>query len=201
MPEDWKAPVRAAILIGGQSQRMGTPKAALDLGDGTTPLGRVICALEAAGLPVVLVGAAPISRAAAGLEQIADMERASGPVAGILAALAHDRDAAWVVCACDLPAINAEAVHWLISERSPEHMAVLPRLSGQGVEPLFALYEPRAEAKLWDLARSERPAPSRLALTDGVASPRPPARLHAAWTNLNTPEQLAAFVAARLQAL
>jgi molybdopterin-guanine dinucleotide biosynthesis protein A len=180
---------------------MGTPKAALDLGDGTTPLGRVISALEAAGLPVILVGSAPSFQAGARLEQIADREAASGPIAGILAALAHDRDAAWVICACDLPAIHVEAVHWLISERSPEHMAVLPRLSDQGVEPLFALYEPRAEAELWQLARSERSGPSRLALTDGVACPRPPARLHAAWTNLNTPHQLAAFVAARLQAL
>ena len=80
-------------------------------------------------------------------------------------------------------------------------MAVLPRLGTKGVEPLFALYEPRAAASLRALARSGRHGPSGLALEEGVASPEPPTELHAAWTNLNTPEQLAAFVATRLEAL
>jgi molybdopterin-guanine dinucleotide biosynthesis protein A len=198
---DRKTPVRAAILIGGRSERMGAPKATLDLGDGSTPLGRVIAALETAGLPVLLVGETPEGQRAPALECIGDADHAVGPMAGILAALAHDPQAAWVVCACDLPAISPRAIRWLVSQRDREHLAVLPRLGAKGVEPLFALYEPGAAASLRALASTGRHGPSLLALADGVASPEPPSELHAAWTNLNTPEQLAAFVAERLEAL
>ena len=190
------APLRAAVLVGGASRRMGRPKEALEVG-GERLLDRILAALELAGCgPAVLLGGGPAGGAAATLPRLPDAPGVRGPLAGLLAALRSER-AGWLVAACDLPLLSRPAVEWLAAQRGParerDRWAVLPRVAGR-VQPLLAVYEPESLALLEELAASGKPSPSRLGGHARVWSPEPPPALAAAWSNANTPGELAALL-------
>ena len=180
-----EAPLRAGILAGGASRRMGQPKAALAW-RGATLGEHVAAALAAAGAgPVTWLGGG-----GAAAPSLPDAPGVSGPLAGILAALRW-APATWVVASCDLPEIGAAAVEWLCAKRQPGVWAVLPRVDGE-VQPLLAVYEPQVLPRLEALAAAGPAGPSQLAGTGRVATPEPPAELAPAWRGVNTPAELAA---------
>ena len=123
-----------------------------------------------------------------------DFWDADGSIGGyVRLAIFPNRGASWLIAACDLPLVSAEAVGWLVAQRRADAWAVLPSLSPGTVEPLLALYEPEALALLEDLARTEKPAPSALAGSRHVVFPTPPRALAPAWRNVNTGEDLDAL--------
>ena len=66
-----------------------------------------------------------------------------------IAALAGFPEAAWLVLACDLPYLDANTLHTLISARREGAVATAYRSSHDGLpEPLCAIYEPAARAPL-----------------------------------------------------
>jgi len=69
-----------------------------------------------------------------------------GPAAGILGAAARHPNASLLVLACDLPHVPLELLRALVS-LDPGADLIVPR-SSQGLEPLCALYRPRALAAL-----------------------------------------------------
>lgn len=183
-------PLRAALLIGGASTRMGRPKALLEWG-GRSLAEHVHGALASHVSRVVLVGAGAAPGALAGCDRIDDVAGARGPMAGVLAALRFDARAAWLIAACDLPLVRPEAVAWLTGERAASAVAVMPALRAGRVEPLLAIYEPAAEPALTALARRGEFSLAALCGAASVRVPRPPDGLHRCWTNVNTPEELA----------
>jgi molybdopterin-guanine dinucleotide biosynthesis protein A len=185
--------LRAAILVGGSSTRMGQPKAPLKLGEGDRLLDRVHQALAEVGLRVTLVGEGPITAGTAELERIPDASGVPGPLGGILGALEHDPNVSWLVVACDLALIRSEAIRWLLGQRGATHTAILPRITTHRIEPLFALYEPTAQELLRAISRTGSPAPKRLERQPGVVTPEPPPDLRACWSNINTPDQVTAL--------
>jgi len=178
--------VRAGVLIGGASRRMGTPKALLEL-DGETLLERTARVLSVRAEGVVLLGDGPVPP---GLElpRLADPPGLAGPLAGIVAALRSAPSAAWIVAACDQPGLSLEAVDWLLAQRTADAWAILPRVDDRGVEPLLALYEPRALDLAEALVAEGALAPSRLAGHPQCATPRVPAELASAWADVDTPD-------------
>lgn len=170
---------------------MGTTKALLRL-EAATFFERVAVALAAVAEEVVVLGSGPIPENAARLRRLGDSADAGGPLAGALAAFAFAPDAAWILAACDQPLLDARALAWLVAQRHPAHWAIQPRLRGAGrVETLGALYESRAAARLRGLARRPGASLQSLAGAAGVAHPAPPEELAGAWTNVNTPADLA----------
>ena len=186
--------VHGAVLVGGSSLRMGRPKAGVTW-KGKTLVEWAVHGLEPHVENVVLVGGASLPRAVGSLTRLDDVPGAKGPLGGILAALAHRPQAAWVVLACDLPRVTPEAVAWLLAERVKGSIGVMPRTADGNLHPLFALYEPQASAPLRSLASSGKAAPRRLATMHGVHTPRPPLELEPCWTNANRPGDLAALKA------
>ena len=185
--------IHGAVLIGGGSRRMGRAKQCLEIGRKT--LAEVaVAALEGQVECVVLVGGGPVPDALRGLERLADPPGIAGPMAGVLAALRGAPDAAWIVAACDMPLLSPAAVRWLLSYRSRGVWAVLPRPRGEVVEPLLAVYEPRARLVIERLAAEGKWGLRRLAGLDGVSSPIPPPDLLPAWRDVNTPEQFRASI-------
>ena len=139
---------------------------------------------------VVLVGDACVPAALAERKRLADVPGIAGPLAGVLAAFRWRPDAAWIVLSCDLPFVSGDALRWLLEQRRPDCLAVLPCLdSPETPEPLMAVYCPSARVALEAAARRSERSIRRILACEAVLSPRVPEHLRRAWTNVNTPEE------------
>jgi len=150
----------------------------------------VVAAVAQRAEQVVLLGCGTVPHSLAGLVRLPDPDGIAGPLAGLLAALRWQPTATWLIVACDLPLVSVAALDWLLTQRRPEHWAVLPRAASGYVEPLLAVYEPAALKLLEELARQGQRSPSSLDGCPHVHTPPIPARLRGCWTNINTLEDL-----------
>jgi molybdopterin-guanine dinucleotide biosynthesis protein MobB len=189
----WRTrPIRAGILVGGRSSRMGSPKQLLEI-DGENLIDRVVAGLGHGFEEPTLLGAGQVPSSVAELRRIPDVPDVAGPLAGFLAAMRWDPEAVWLMVACDQPSITPDAVAWLLDQREPGRWAIMPRLEGGPVEPFLAVYEPQSRGLLDALARSRSLGPWRLAEDPRVVDPRPPSGFASCWRNVNTPDDLAAL--------
>lgn len=121
------------LLTGGQSRRMGTDKALLQL-DGTVMARRLGALLEATVTLAVEVGPGH-----SGLPMVHDEQPGHGPLVGISSGVRALRRKGWcgpaIVLACDLPLLTEAAVRLLIGW--PGEGAVVPVVDGRG-QPLCA---------------------------------------------------------------
>ncbi|MGH7903705.1 MAG: molybdenum cofactor guanylyltransferase [Candidatus Dormibacteraceae bacterium] len=126
------------VLAGGESRRMGRPKALLPAGDGTL-LEWVLDALSPQ-FEEVLVSANHPDQVAPGMTPriVGDLHPGAGPLAGIEAGLAACRHDVMVVVACDMPRVTAPLVRLLVTA-SRSNDAAMPRLDGVA-EPACAAY-------------------------------------------------------------
>lgn len=182
--------LRAGILVGGASRRMGRPKAALPIGDETLA-GRIAGIVASRVREVVLLGAGPAEVGGA-WATLADAPGVAGPLGGILAALREFPDGRWLIVATDMPRVSLSALDWLLGEAGAGRIAVLPRRGSGIVEPLFAVYETAARTVMERLVAEGVRGPHRLADEPGVHTPTIPVSLESAWMNVNTPAEWAA---------
>lgn len=125
-----------AILIGGRSSRMGSPKHELKLGDGRTMLDAIVGALSGVCGRIVLVGT-EIPPLARDLVSVADHRTAVGPLGGIEALLTSGIDSQYLFCPCDLPLITAGLLQKLMT--NTDLPATVFQVEGrQTIEPLPA---------------------------------------------------------------
>src|SRR5438067_10296857 len=129
------------VLCGGQSKRMGRPKAWLPFA-GEIMLPRVVRLLDEAVKPIVVV-AAPgqdVPPLPPTIQIVRDEEKGRGPLQGLaagLAALAGRADAAYL-SSCDVPFLRPGFVQRL-RELLGEHAICVPRV-GDYHHPLAAVY-------------------------------------------------------------
>jgi molybdopterin-guanine dinucleotide biosynthesis protein A len=142
--------LRGLVLAGGQSVRMGADKAAL-LVDGRTLLARSVDLLA----PLTTTVHVAIRPGQAGDELrsqfavLLDAAAVPGPAGALVAAWQHDPGTAWLVLACDMPAIEPDALRELVVRRDPERGATAWRNPDDGLpEPLCAIWEPATLARL-----------------------------------------------------
>lgn len=142
------APLYGLVLSGGKSRRMGQDKAVL-LYNGQTSLRRGFDLLSGACAKVFLSCREDQGgeNAYAAFPQIHDRaDDGTGPMAGILSAMALFPDAAWLVLACDLPLLTPRILETLVARRDMQKSATAYRSSHDGLpEPLCAIYEPAAQ--------------------------------------------------------
>ena len=190
--------VGGIVLCGGQSKRMGRPKAWLPFGD-ELMLPRVVRLLGEAVGPVVVV-AAPDQEAPPlppDVPVVRDAEKGRGPLQGLAAGLEALRgraDAAYL-SSCDVPFLRPAFVRRLI-ELLGGHAICVPRAGGYH-HPLAAVYRVEvAEAAARLLAEDRlRPfflfqaVPTRVVEAAELADVDPELET---LRNLNTPEDYAA---------
>ena len=193
MPSGPPPSLRAAVLVGGGSIRMGRPKAWLDHGHGPHAL-HLVRLLQA--LPevqeVVLSGPLP-SNAPAGISEIphcSDQVSGIGPVGALLGLFAQHPDAAWLVVGCDLVLLEADLLAWLCRERSPQHPATVPISPDGRHETVLAIYEPSLRPLLEQMWHEGRKSLQRQFPHWPIHAPKVPDVFAGQLVNVNTPEEL-----------
>jgi molybdopterin-guanine dinucleotide biosynthesis protein A len=177
------------VLAGGRSRRMQRDKASLEY-QGTPQLVRAMDLLRAfaaqAFVSVRTDQGNDATRAA--YQTITDVIPDLGPIGGIHAALHAHPHHAWLVLACDLPFLDSPTLQYLIEHRAPSRLATAYRSSSDGKpEPLCAIFEPAARARIEQQITHGRPCPRAfLSQVDVELLDLPNAR---ALDNVNTVEE------------
>lgn len=129
--------IEGAILVGGESRRMGRSKSTLALG-GRPVLERLRQAMQPLTERLRLVGGDP-PETPCGLEHQPDLMPGFGPLSGIHAALATARSSTVLVVACDLPFVTTAFLKALARLATRDVDAVVPSPSS-GPVPVCAIY-------------------------------------------------------------
>lgn len=145
----------ALIIAGGQSSRMGRPKAALPFGS-TTILERIAAELAGAFDDVIVVAAARewetypaesvLGATVASVRIVRDEIAWAGPVLALVRALEAARNETAFVCSCDLPLLRADVARMLCATIDG-YDAVIPEIGGR-LQPLCAAYKRSAHAAI-----------------------------------------------------
>ena len=101
-------PHTVAILVGGKSSRMGTPKHEVTLPNGKTMMDAMLAFASHTATNTVVVGG-DIN----GQHCLHDHRPGLGPVAGIEALLTSNIDGRYLVVGCDMPLLKTETVQSL----------------------------------------------------------------------------------------
>ena len=181
------------LLIGGASRRMGHPKSLLER-DGI-PVGLYLCRLLEAvtGRVPVLSGQGSIGPETDRYQRINDREPGAGPLSALLGLYDHLPDCDFLVLATDMPAMDSDALAWLIDQaESTTRPAIWPRFSQRPFgEPLAACYRMAAGPLLQDAWSRGVRSLKRSLREEQRSEPVIPASLERAFANVNTPEQWA----------
>lgn len=138
-------PLKALILAGGKSQRMGEDKSQLVYHEQPQELHLAkIC--QGLGLEVHLSKASDFQGTeVAAIPVIKDRMLQMGPFGAIISAMMQEPDTAWLVLACDLPFLTSDLLQQLLNKRHSGRFATAVKSADKRFpEPLVAIYEPRA---------------------------------------------------------
>lgn len=131
-----KSNIKAYILAGGKSSRMGVDKGLMMM-EGKAMVYYVIEQFKDAVADIVIVSNNP-DYAGFGYEVIPDLILDIGPAGGIYSALHHANTEKVFIVSCDMPYIDANAINLMLENNSKEQI-ILPVFKGE-LEPLFGLY-------------------------------------------------------------
>jgi molybdopterin-guanine dinucleotide biosynthesis protein A len=181
--------LNALILTGGKSTRMGTRKADLVYrANGETEGARMarLCNELLPGRVHISVadGDQPFI---AGFPNLPDRFLGLGPAGAISSAFLTNPNAAWLVLACDLPLLEKSHLEQLIQARDARQFATAYKLASQPFpEPLVAIYEPRAYARLLQFLGMGSSCPRKVLINSAVKTLDEVGE--EAFKNANTPE-------------
>ena len=138
------APLVGLVLAGGESRRMGRDKAMLHWAG--VPAASRLRALMEPLCAEVLLSRAPGQDLPEGwteTETVRDLPVASGPLRGILSALATRPGSAVLAVAVDQPLVDEDLLRMLLAGRDPDaHATCFLDSDGALPDPTCAIYEP-----------------------------------------------------------
>lgn len=194
-------PLKALVLTGGKSQRMGQDKSRLEY-HGRPHWQYLRALLQTAGVQQVFFSCRAEQAEFFSPEPvITDSFLDLGPLGAILSAFRHDPNAAWLVLACDLPLIDAATIRFLQENRRPAAPATAFRQAPPPAgwndtngsqdagfpEPLIAIWEPKSYLTLLQFLAQGVSCPRKVLINSPahlLDAPDPDALL-----NVNTPEE------------
>lgn len=196
--------VTLAVLAGGQGRRMGLPKANLRVGG--RPILELLWEQLAWPGPALLV-TAPGRQHPAGWQrfdrEVCDPVSGQGPLRGILTALEATETRYVLVTPVDMPLVTADHLNWLADElrhRPGVHALLLSRGDDpdRAVEPFPSAYDVAVLPTVFGLLAGGARAVRSLVREGSVATvPAPAAWDDNFWLNINTPSDLAGYLATR----
>lgn len=189
--------ITLAILAGGEGSRMGRPKGEIIVG--CIPILAYLLDRTAWPGPTLLVTAPGREHPPAWERfdrEVSDPVAGEGPLRGVLTAIENCQTEAIVVGTVDMPGVDRGALDWLVHEfgARPESLGVMcVRVDGQ-IEPFpCGLRKTAAPLIRAAIADGRRSVHGLAESTEVVALPVPPDWPPTIWTNLNRPEDLAAW--------
>ncbi len=154
-PIGWLAGV---VLAGGESRRMGRPKAWLDAG-GEPLLARTVRRVAEMCSEVVVVGAPGQDLPLVPATIVRDAVAGEGPLRGLEAGIAAIRTRATFVCAVDVPFLQIQFTSFLAAHLE-KFQAVVPHWDGRE-HPLQAVYAAETLPAIRITARGRKSPPRR----------------------------------------
>lgn len=131
-------PASAAVLVGGQSKRMGKNKALINIGrDSLVEI--TINKIRPFFQEIILITNKVESYAHLKISMASDIYKNCGPLGGIHAALKAASYEFVFVVACDMPLIEPSFVEHILKSGDQNSDIVIPRINDY-YEPLHALY-------------------------------------------------------------
>ena len=144
--------LKAAVLVGGQSTRMGHPKAWMQIDGRPMALKLAHLLEELLGVGRVVFGGVlsliPKDWSISNHQEleryavIPDRVQGFGPWGGLLGLWESEPNTTWLVVGCDYPRLHLEALEWLLSQRDPLRLATLARHEIGPLETMIGVYEP-----------------------------------------------------------
>lgn len=190
-----RLPLRACLLSGGASRRMGRDKALLPHPEAASWLEHTLRQLAVLEVPISLLSRHPAhlagTRALAlpQLETLAEPPPWEGPLRALQRLMARHPNQRLLLCPVDLPHLKAEVLQQLLTNANGEPAAIHLAHDGQRLQPLLGIYpsdDARHASLSAALAAGERRLQSWLA--------DQPCRIHQldprALNNVNRPEEL-----------
>ena len=180
-----KPPLKALILKGGKSQRMGEDKSRLAYHG--VPQEEY---LKNIFLEMGIEAFVSESQSTNTENTIIDTFTGLGPYGGILSAFREDPNSAWLVIACDLPLIGLKEIQHLVNHRNIYKSATAcynPETDFP--DPLFTIWEPRAYSILLHYLSQGYSCPRKVLINEDIelVQLENPGILR----NCNTPEERA----------
>lgn len=180
--------VNGLVLAGGKSVRMGHDKSAINWHG--KPQWNYLADLMAPFCQDVFISCREDQRDffQHSHATLSDTFLDLGPYGALLSAFRSQPERAWLVVACDLPLLDAEALSYLLQARSPKHLATAYKSPGDGMpEPLIAIWEPKSYPALLSFLSQGYSCPRKVLLNSDaklLEALHPEALL-----NVNTPEE------------
>lgn len=193
------APLKALILAGGKSTRMGEDKSAMHY-HGVPQWQYLQNMLTNKGLETFVSCRDDQVSSFPGISPVTDAFGDLGPLGAILSAFRSDPNAAWLVLACDLPLFDEATLQCLLDGRDPAAPATAFRQAGSESgfpEPLVAVWEPKMYARALQFLAQGANCPRKVLINSTTRLLDAPDPL--ALTNANTPEERA-FILEKLAA-
>jgi molybdenum cofactor guanylyltransferase len=178
------------VLAGGESVRMGSDKSLIEFHG--RPQRDFLFNLLKKFCEKVYTSCRKNSTIPESLNPLCDKFNIRGPFNGILTAFETHPHEAWLTVPVDMPFINEEAIHFLLSKRDSKFPATCFFDSeGKFPEPLFTVWETAAYPFLTAFFKEGKTRPREFLMTHEVnviKSPFP--KLH---VNINSPDDLERF--------
>ena len=139
-----KIALRAVVLSGGASRRMGRDKALLPHAAGGTWLEHITDLLNSLDLPVLVLTIHPSHEELLQTHQGVSVQRDATPGAGPLNAIAPvfpaDQQQALLIAPVDMPELQADGLRQLISSWQQQPTAAAVAHDGERLQPLLGIY-------------------------------------------------------------
>ncbi|MBT3980811.1 MAG: bifunctional molybdenum cofactor guanylyltransferase MobA/molybdopterin-guanine dinucleotide biosynthesis adaptor protein MobB [Bacteriovoracaceae bacterium] len=181
-------PTKALILAGGRSKRMNSDKGALSY-HGKSQVSHLYDLIKEFCSEVFVSCRDDQAQASHmdGIPKIFDLIKDKGPMGGIISAMEYDRQANWLVVACDLPFLNQGTLQKLFNDHNPYKVATCFINPEKGwPEPLCTIYSPKARAKLYQYMGMDMNCPRKVLFNSEICALELDDQL--ALENANTPQ-------------
>ncbi len=181
--------MKALILVGGRSSRMGTDKSTLVYNDHLPQRQYLYNLLKTRCEAVFLSCRANQLPELTDFDTLPDKYTDIGPLGAILTAFEFDDSSAWLVVACDMPFVDGNCIDFLTENRNPTKAGtVFQNPESQLPEPLIGIWESSIFDKIKTNVANKNYSPTKLLTQSDIQLLSP---LNPKWLrNVNSPKEV-----------